>query len=397
MINRKKDECILIVDDNVENVRVLGLILSGEGYKTSVAMDGYQALRIVEKISPDLILLDVMMPDMNGFETCERLKASPDTADIPVFFLTAKTDTEDIVRGFRLGAADYLTKPFQREELLVRVRNHLELKQHRDHLEGLAEHRARQLIHAERLATLGTLAAGIAHEIRNPLHYLMGFAELMELETDSFSDYLTHHFHDQEKAENEKVCLAFMENARKYLPEILKGAGRITSVTESMRIFSRKDGDDAERRCPVCIGKCIDDALKLCSHELRSHVAIQKNIDPNLPEIIGSSQQMEQVLINLFKNAADAIASVGKGKLRISAISEGAVIRISVEDTGTGISDDQLDEIWTPFFTSKDADKGTGLGLSISRGIVEDHKGSLWVERPEGGGARFVIEIPAEG
>ncbi len=136
---QKNDGLILIVDDFPENIRVLGTILKQEGYRTVVATDGLKALKAVEKICPDLILLDVMMPGMNGFETCRRLKTSHNSKDIPVIFLTAKTDTEDVVKGFSLGAVDYVTKPFSKDELLARVKTHIKLKRTEDALRHALE------------------------------------------------------------------------------------------------------------------------------------------------------------------------------------------------------------------------------------------------------------------
>ncbi|NJM14273.1 MAG: response regulator [Bacteroidales bacterium] len=130
---------ILIVDDNQENLRVVSNYLKDNGYKLALAQDGINALEIVKNNKIDLILLDIMMPDMDGFEVCEKLKENPDTKNIPVIFLTAKTDTEDIVKGFHMGGVDYITKPFKKEELYARVNNHVELKLMRDYLRQLAK------------------------------------------------------------------------------------------------------------------------------------------------------------------------------------------------------------------------------------------------------------------
>ena len=136
---------ILIVDDTVKNIQVLGTILKQEGYQLNVAQNGKQALDVVSKVHPDLILLDVMMPEMDGFEACEHLKNDPETADIPVIFLTAKIETDDIVKGFELGAVDYVTKPFNPTELLVRVDTQLSLYNLRRKLEDLVAERTVQL------------------------------------------------------------------------------------------------------------------------------------------------------------------------------------------------------------------------------------------------------------
>ena len=145
MSNQNRDSRILIVDDILKNIQVLGTILKQEGYQINVAQNGLQALEMVEKVTLDLILLDVMMPELDGFETCKRLKANPETRDIPVIFLTARTATEDIVQGFELGAVDYISKPFNPTELLVRVHTHLTLYKLQKHLAQLVEERTAQL------------------------------------------------------------------------------------------------------------------------------------------------------------------------------------------------------------------------------------------------------------
>mgnify|MGYP006414143001 FL=1 len=151
MMPQPENARILIVDDTLQNIQVLGTILREQGYQLNVAQNGKQALESVQKVHPDLILLDVMMPEMDGFETCQHLKADPETADIPVIFLTAKIETDDIVKGFELGAVDYVTKPFTATELLRRARTHLELSQLRRNLEQLVDERTEELAATNRI------------------------------------------------------------------------------------------------------------------------------------------------------------------------------------------------------------------------------------------------------
>ncbi len=145
MPDETKGDRVLIVDDTPRNIQVLGTILKDQGYQINVAQNGLQALDVVTKVTPDIILLDVMMPELDGFETCKRLKENPDTAEIPVVFLTAKVETEDVVHGFELGAVDYVTKPFNPTELLVRVDTHLTLYKLKRNLEQLVEERTEEL------------------------------------------------------------------------------------------------------------------------------------------------------------------------------------------------------------------------------------------------------------
>ncbi|MGE0084540.1 MAG: response regulator [Desulfococcaceae bacterium] len=160
----KLEACVLIVDDNPKNLQVLGTVLKQAGYQIVVAQTGIQALKAVQKIVPDLILLDIMMPEMDGFETCRKLKNMQITKDIPIIFLTARTETEDVIRGFESGAVDYVVKPFNSLELLTRVNTHIELTRQRK-LQGVLE-----------------MAGTVCHEINQPLQSILGYSELLLME-----------------------------------------------------------------------------------------------------------------------------------------------------------------------------------------------------------------------
>ena len=169
-VKNKKFAHILIVDDVPENIRLLGTILQKEGYKISAAKEGMQALAIATKGIPDLILLDVMMPEADGFEICQRLKDNPVTKDIPIIFLTAMDQVKDMVKGFQAGAADYITKPFNTVELLVRIRTHLKLKK--------AE---KERLQKEKLKSILELAGAVCHELVQPLQTISGLSEILLL------------------------------------------------------------------------------------------------------------------------------------------------------------------------------------------------------------------------
>ena len=195
-MNQIEKRTVLIVDDTPENIDVLDGILKDE-YKIKAAIDGEKALKIASgKKPPDLILLDIMMPGMNGYQVCRHLKRNKTTQGIPVIFVTAKKEVADETKGFDFGAVDYVTKPIKPAVVLARVRTQIELKLHRDHMEALAEARAQQLVHAERLSTLGLLSSGIAHEINNPLMYINGSAEILGIHLESLQTALVHALED---------------------------------------------------------------------------------------------------------------------------------------------------------------------------------------------------------
>ena len=197
--NPLQKKTILVVDDEPRNRKLVRGLLTAEGYQVVEAPDGQVALEMAQS-GPDLILLDIMMPVLDGLETCRRLKEDQETRDIPVLFLSALPESETKVAGFRLGGLDYIGKPFDREELLARIRTHLtlreqelKLRQYAEHLGQMVEERTRQLIHADRLATLGTLVAALAHEVNNPLQGLLGNAELAQLNLNVVRESLSAH------------------------------------------------------------------------------------------------------------------------------------------------------------------------------------------------------------
>jgi signal transduction histidine kinase len=383
---------VLIVDDEPANLKILIATLEDD-YNLVVAKNGADALERVTYKTPDLILLDIEMPVMTGYEACEKLKQDPKYRSIPVIFISVLSSEEDEMHGFSIGAVDYITKPFRPSIVQARVRTHIELKKHRDHLEALAEARAQQLIHSERLATLGTLSAGIVHEINNPLLYMSLSSELLQKEFDKTYPKLLEYTDGQ--AEETERMMEFLTNSQGYISSIAEGVQRVIAIMKSMKDFSRRD---VEEKTDCDMVKCIEDSLKLCNNELKYHTIVEKRMATGLPPFAGMARQIEQVFINLFHNAAQAMQENherGKrGLLIITAEQVENNLRVVVEDTGPGIPPDKLETIWEAFFTTKPSETGTGLGLSISKGIVQDHLGRIRAENREEGGARFILELP---
>ncbi len=195
-----KNQLILIVDDIPENLKVLGLVLKKSNYPFSIALNGKEALEKVSLLNPDLILLDINMPVMNGFEVCKKLKSSSKTSHIPIIFLTAKVDTEDIVKGFEIGAADYITKPFNPRELLARIKTHLSLKKANDDIKMF-----------ERENTINAMAITANHEINQPLTVLQGNIELF-----------TRSFGGKQLTDKQNKYIYKMQNSIDNISDILK-------------------------------------------------------------------------------------------------------------------------------------------------------------------------------
>ena len=413
---------ILIVDDKLENIRFLSEFLSTQHYQVRKAISGQAALTAVRTISPDLILLDISMPGMSGYEVCEQLKRNPETSSIPVIFLSAGSDLGNKVRAFQVGGIDYITKPFQLEEVLIRVQTQLTL---RDLQKQLEEKNAKlnqaldslkkaqiTLIQKEKMATLKKVVAGVAHEINNPLsfiscnikpvrEYTSHLLTLIELYQQKYSDT------DPEiKDFIQETDLDFLvSDLNKIINSMENGAERISTVILALRIFTRLDESGVKQ---INVHECIDITLTLLRHRLdprgvREVIEIQKEYE-KLPLITCYAEQLNQVIFNLLCNAIDAVElklhnnayQSCSPQISISTqIVDDNQLLISIKDNGVGITQEKQACLFEPFFTTKPAGQGIGLGLATSRGIIEElHRGSLTYCSQADQGTEFFIQIP---
>lgn len=413
---------ILIVDDTPTNLDVISEALSDAGYTVAIATSGERALKQLERRSPDLILLDVMMPGIDGFATCQRLKANPKTCDIPVIFMTALSDADSKIKGFEVGAVDYITKPFQEGEVLARVKTHLQLSFLTQNLEQqVSEKNAQlqasqnQLIQREKMSALGNLVAGIAHEINNPIGFLGGN---IQPALDYINDLLglidlyqqKYPQPDAEiKAEMEQIDLEYIrEDLPKLVGFMKEGVKRIRDVSTSLRTFSHADSD---RPVPCNIHDGIDSTIMILKHRLKAddthpEIEVIKNYG-DLPQIECYAGQLNQVFMNLLSNAIDAFDESNKGdsyhniahKIMIGTELSPDLnqIFVSIKDNGVGMNKILQEQIFEDFFTTKCVGKGTGLGLAIARQIVvQKHQGDITVHSILGAGTEFVITLPVK-
>lgn len=419
---------ILLVDDTPTNLSVLSESIQDQGWVTLFATDGETAIEQAEYAQPELILLDVMMPGIDGFETCRRLKSSDTTKDIPVIFMTALSDTLDKVQGLNLGAVDYITKPFHKEEVVARVKMQLrfhqmnrQLEASNERLEARVEERTQELsqvldnlkktqmhlVQSEKMSSLGQMMAGIAHEINNPVNFIYGN---LKPASDYFKDLIDLVEMYQEKYPNpdeelqdhlDSLDLPFMiEDAFKLLESLRIGSDRIRQIVLSMRNFSRLDEANIKS---VDIHEGIDSTLLILQHKLRSGtqpVEIIKRYG-NLPPVECYPSQLNQVFMNILSNAIDAFEMgnqqvVDSPQIEvITSLETPDTVLIQIKDNGAGIPPQVLSKLFDPFFTTKPVGKGTGLGLSISHQIiVEKHKGEIECISQLGQGTCFNIKVP---
>lgn len=514
----KSQACILVVDDKPENIDVLSNILQ-DTYNVLAATSGEKALEIARRQNkPDLILLDVKMPGIDGYATCHKLKSNEDTLHIPIIFVTAENDVESEERGLTLGAVDYITKPFNPALIMVRIANQLDLKRHRDNLEIVVKERtkelhnehkkslkserlyrglmeaapdsiilvnkqggielvnktvtkmfgygleelqghpieilipnrfvkqhvalrnrynkkahgresfsidnlvglrkdgsefpvdislspmdadkgsmviciirnmteqkkiAEQLRQAHKMEALGQLTAGIAHDFNNMLGCILGFTEL-----------------SLELKENERGG-----KLDGFLKSVYQAGERARDLIAQMMAFSRGSADTELQS--LYLPPVIKEVIQMLRPVLPSSIDIESNINSDVPEVMVDPVQINQIVMNLCVNARDAMQENGLIKLSLERSMltghvctscheqiEGDYVEINVNDNGTGIDGETLNNMFDPFFTTKEVGKGTGMGLSVVHGILHDYSGHIIVNSILGEGTTFRLLIP---
>jgi two-component system, sensor histidine kinase and response regulator len=354
---------ILLVDDSPINLQVLGTILEGT-YTTAVARDGAQALECIAQRRPDLILLDIMMPEMNGFEVCERLQAEPETRDIPVIFLTAKTETTDLVKGLRMGAVDYITKPFHKEELLARVSTHLALRQARQELQELN-------------ATKDRFFSIMAHDLRAPFNGLLGLTEVIMNNLDRYDpERLKYMLGLQLDAVNN--VFALLENLLTW-SRVQRGAFEFLPQRVSL-------DDLVNRNIALLLPASAQKAITVASH---IDGALLVSADLNM---------LDTVVRNVLSNAVKFTPT--GGSVTVSAVRRGDQVEVCVADTGIGIDADGLDKLFridAQYRRPGTAnERGTGLGLILCKEFIERHGGAMWITSTVNAGANVFFTLPLE-
>lgn len=366
---------VLIVDDVPENIQVISSILYQKDLNILIAQRGREALRIASRRPPDLILLDIIMPGMNGFEVCERLKNTPETKEIPIIFLTAKTQPEDIVRGFEIGAVDYVTKPFNPSELLSRVFTHLELKKSRDIITEQNEQLAIQNIKLRELnATRDKFFSIIAHDLKNPFSTLIFLSELLANEMKNYS----------------------FDEIEKYAQMVYQASKQGFNLLENLLEWSRSQtGVMTFHPENVSLRRIIaQNTGALESRAKNKQITIQFEI-PEDTFVFADVEMTATIIRNLVSNALKFTER--GGAVNICAKDTRNSIEITVSDTGVGIKEEDIPKLFRidiHHSTSGTArERGTGLGLILCKEFVEKHDGKIWVDSEVGKGTRFTFTL----
>ncbi len=367
-MNDEKTSLILIVDDNPKNLQVLGNILKQEGYKLAAATNGPQALEFALKKGPDLILLDIMMPGMDGFEVCERLKNEPTVRDVPVIFLSARTETESAAKSFEKGAVDYVSKPFNTKELLARVKTQLQLKHATERLRREKEKAEEATKLKDKFVSL------VAHDLKAPFTTIVGFLELLR---DDPKNPL--------QQEQKEILGSVIRN----------GEGLVRMIEELLQISRFQTGK-------VSLEKTFFDGHYLTASVAATLDLLAKKKGINLENEVGPGTRLygdmdlfAGVIQNLLSNA---IKFCNKGDIITLFAPSDQKATIAVKDTGIGMSKEsqgrifQHEEVTSTRGTA--GEKGTGFGMPLSRDIMEAHNGTLTLESSEGEGSIFYASLP---
>lgn len=362
---------VLVVDDNPKNVQIIALLLRDLKYKIIIAVNGKSAIDLVERARPDLILMDVMMPGMDGFEACQIIKTKPENENIPVIFLTALSEKVNIVKGFDAGGVDYITKPFNKEELISRIKTHLELKFTRDEMQQMTNHLV------ELNSIKDKMFSVIGHDLRSPLGSIKMTLDF--LKSDSGQQYKIEDFRNSVSllAQTTDEVFGLLEN---LLGWAKSQSGNLSVVPENVQVSE------------------LVNSVYLLHKGSFNHKSItfENNVDKE-SLVYADMNMLKTILRNLISNAIKYTPAGGTITIHSKELND--FTRIIVTDNGLGISVEDIPKLFdekqhlTTYGTNKES--GSGLGLILCQSFVKSNNGRLMVESEQGKGSSFIIELPS--
>ncbi len=393
---------ILIADDTPEIRGLIAEILA-DHYRISSVSDGAEAWESARRDPPDLIISDVMMPHVDGYELCRRIREDAATAAIPFVMLTAKADLTMKIEGLNRGADDYLVKPFSPEELRARVRSLLRLRRMHNELEKRngqlqttltdLQNAQAQLVQSEKMSSLGQLVAGLAHEINNSINAVYNGIQPLNAKARKLSDAVSAALKSAEGAIASADRIEIEAGFRKIstLAGVIEnGATRTARIVRDLKTFSHPG---SEKFDSFDLNVALDMCLNLLSNHIRHRITVHTDYG-DLGMVRGPSGQLNQVFMNILSNAQQAID--GPGEITIVTRRAAGLVTVSIRDSGCGMPEDVRGRIFDPFFTTKAPGVGTGLGLSLSYGIVSKLGGTIECRSEVGKGSEFIVSFPSD-
>ncbi|NRA72226.1 MAG: hybrid sensor histidine kinase/response regulator [Gammaproteobacteria bacterium] len=373
---------ILIVDDKPINIDVLRLYIEIKNYQIFAVTSGEQALTLLKKVKIDLILLDIMMPDLDGYQTCLKIKLTTGLSNIPIIFVTAKNSPEELSYGFSIGAADYITKPVHKDILLARIENQLSHLRQRE-LEY-------QLKESNKMAELGSMVATITHEVASPMGNVLLALDLMANQTVAF---------EQVFKQNKLTKSDFVDYFAKLNQTLALCLSNGRRANQLMNSFKQVAVDQcSDRILKFNLSEYVDDILiTIRPRFFKHHHNVKVDIDQNVM-INNYSGALSQVIINIINNAIfHGFSEVESGLISITGKQQEDQIMMTFEDNGAGMSELALEQAFDKFFTTKADDGGSGLGLSICRDLVEKKlAGLITIESHLGQGTKVTLLFPKQ-
>lgn len=368
---------LLIVDDTAANLKLLTRLLGAAGFRVRPVASGEAALAAARSEAPDLVLLDVDMPDMDGYEVCRRLKADPALTEVPVLFLSALGETEDKLAAFAAGGVDYVTKPFRVEELRARIATHLEMRRLRQALEARnreLDSSYRKLRELERMRH--DLIHMLAHDMRSPLMGISGYLELLEIDRDSLS-----------------------EDHRDFVARALDATRTLVRHVDAMLDVDRLESS----RVPISaadhpLRELVERAIGALGPIGARRITWRPDSEPSVHARC-DAELVTRVAGNLISNALIYSEEDQPVEVAVRA-GDGGVARVEVRDRGAGVPVDLRPRIFEKYVTrgvARGRTRSMGLGLAFCRLAIEAHGGRIGFESPEGGGATFWFELPVVG
>jgi len=365
---------ILIVDDRPENISIIEETLDHEGFVIAVSTSGVEALDIAPKFMPDLILLDIMMPGLNGFETCQRLKADIRTKNMPVIFLTARASIEDTIKGFECGAVDYIQKPYQVEEVLVRVRTQLKMVSLLNHYQKFQDILNENMKDLQRSnSELNQFAGMASHDLHEPLRKIRYFSDKLE-----------------------KFLNLGNENpgASKWLTKIRNSVDKMQSLIHSLLQLSKVGQIHPFEQ--VDLEELVSEVLTDLEPRIRENRGTV-HVD-SLPTVEADRIQMRQLFQNLISNSIKFHRKEEPPLIHIKAslCKQSNMWKITVQDNGIGFNEKHLSKIFKPFqrLCGKDEFEGNGMGTAICHKIIENHHGAITAQSVPNQGSTFIVKLP---